>query len=77
MMKHLIWGKDKAEYFLRRDWTAGISLRLLHKLTFTSTRLSRLKPISHNSEPSAICKQACRWAMTNSGRFCVSAHDHR
>ena len=37
MMKHLIWGKDEAKSFLRRDWTGEISLKKLDKMTFTRT----------------------------------------
>jgi len=37
-MKPLIWGRREAEYFLRADWTAKISLKCLRKLDFTRRR---------------------------------------
>jgi hypothetical protein len=44
--KHLIWGKEEAEYFSARDWTTQISLMRLDNFAFSreGARIGRSRP---------------------------------
>jgi hypothetical protein len=43
MMKPLIWGRSKAEYFFEHDWTTQIALNPLSKSSFTRTCFRELR----------------------------------
>jgi hypothetical protein len=50
----VIWGRGKAEYFFKDDWTGQISLNRFNKLGFWrmgATGFSRLQPMSRRCDP--------------------------